>query len=771
MFYYTKMNPRTIFTGIALSCSIVPLGAQIKLTADNVREVVHAMTLEEKASMVIGCSSSAFTGYGNSTLFVPGSAASTAMLEKYGITPSVLADGPAGLRISPTRESTDATFYCTAFPIGTALASSWSRELVYEVGSAIGEEALEYGVDVLLAPGMNLQRDPLCGRNFEYFSEDPLLSGKIAAAYVNGVQSRGVGTSVKHFAVNNAETNRKDNDSRLDQRALRELYLKGFEIAVKESEPWTVMTAYNGINGVQSMESRDLLQTILRDEWGFKGYVMCDWAYPGLRNTARELHAGNDLLTPGSSQQYEEVLSAVRDGSLKESDLDICVERILNIVVKSPRFKGYGYSDKPDLKAHALIARQAAAESIVLLENRGGILPLKNIGKKVGLFGISSYDFVSGGTGSGSVNKAYMVSLFDGFRNEGYKIDGELSSYYSAEIEKALDGVDSTSMLGRTSLDEVNVPLSLVSRSADADDLAVITIGRSNGEGLDRHAFDDFAFTSAEMRMLQQVSEAFHRRGKKVIVVLNVSGAMELEPLKTLADAVVCCWLPGQEGGNAVMDVITGRVNPSGKLPMTIPASYFDTNTYDNFPYDYIGPRAMGKYAMTPKPERKNVHYINYDEGIYVGYRYYDKNSVEVAYPFGFGLSYTTFAYSNPSVKLTDDGFVATVTVTNTGKVAGKESVQLYVCAPEGGLDKPLRELKSFAKTSLLSPGQSETLTFEVDAYSLASFNENLSRWETAAGVYTVQFASNIEDVRAKLDFTLKTAGSWRVNNVLKRKK
>ena len=722
----------------------------LRLKKDNIHQVVQAMTLEEKARMVVGCSSSAFTGYGNSMLYVPGSAASTAMNERLGILPTVLADGPAGLRISPTREGTEQTYYCTAFPIGTALASSWSTELVEQVGAAIGEETREYGVDVLLAPGLNLQRDPLCGRNFEYYSEDPLLSGKVAAAYIRGVQSQGVGTSAKHYAVNNAESNRKDNDSRLDERTLRELYLRGFEIAVKEAKPWTVMTAYNAVNGVQAMECRELLTDILRNEWGFDGYVMCDWAYAGLRNTARELYAGNDLLTPGSEQQYQEVLAAINDGSLQMADLDACVEHILGVVVRTPRFNGYKYSDQPDLAKNAQVARRAAAESIVLLQNNDKTLPLSTQPAPLGLFGISSYDFISGGTGSGSVNMAYVVNLKQALTQEGYSVNGALDKFYAEKVKLALANLPTTFNLGRTSLKEVNIDAKLIEQSAEQDALAIVTIGRSNGEGLDRHAFDDFFYTYEEKMMLQQVSQAFHARGKRVIVVLNVSGAIEVEPLKEWADAVVCCWLPGQEGGNAVVDVMTGRENPSGKLTMTLPISYFDTNTYDNFPYDYTGPVAMGKYAITPRPERKNVHYINYEEGIYVGYRYYHTQQKAVSYPFGYGLSYTTFAYSDVRVsRAADGGFEATVTVTNNGAVAGKEAVQLYVSAPAGGLDKPACELRSFGKTRLLQPGESETLTFKVGAYDLASYNPQSHRWETAEGEYVLHFAANVENVRA----------------------
>lgn len=731
----------------------------LKLKTDNVHKVVQAMTLEEKARMVVGYSSGAFVGYGNSTLYVPGSAASTYMNERLGIVPTVLADGPAGLRITPKREGTDQTYYCTAFPIGTALASSWSTELVEEVGAAIGEETREYGVDVLLAPGLNLQRDPLCGRNFEYYSEDPLLSGKMASAYIRGVQSQGVGTSAKHYAVNNAESNRKDNDSRLDERTLRELYLKGFEIVVKEAKPWTVMTSYNAINGVQAMEHRELLTDVLRGEWGFDGYVMCDWAYAGLRNTARELHAGNDLLTPGSEQQYQEVLDAINDGSLQMSDLDACVEHILNVVVKTPRFNGYKYSDRPDLEKNAKVARRAAAESIVLLQNNNNTLPLSQQPSTLGLFGISSYDFMSGGTGSGSVNMAYVVNLKEALTNAGYKVDGDLEKFYSERVKLAIANLPTSFNLGRTSLKEVNIDSKLIEQSAENDALAIVTIGRSNGEGLDRHAFDDFFYTYEEHMLLQRVSQAFHSRGKRVVVVLNVSGALSVEPLKQLADAVVCCWLPGQEGGNAVVDVMTGRENPSGKLTMTMPVSYFDSNTYDNFPYDYTGPVAMGQYQLTPRPERKNVHYINYEEGIYVGYRYYHTQQKAVSYPFGYGLSYTTFAYSDASVTATaDGGFEAKVTVTNNGSVAGKEAVQLYVSAPAGGLDKPLCELRSFAKTGLLQPGESQVLTFKVGAYDLASYNPQTHRWETAEGEYKLHFAANIEDVRQQASVSLKGA-------------
>ena len=380
---------------VMLLGSISTITAQVKLQTDNVDEVLKAMTLEEKAMLVVGGNRQIATSDNNGMIGghaqrVPGAAGATQAIPRLGIPSSVLTDGPAGVRINPKRNNDTNTYYCTGFPVGTALACTWNTQLVEEVGKCIGNEVLEYGCDVLLAPGMNIHRSPLCGRNFEYYSEDPLVTGKIAAAYVRGVQSQGVGTSVKHFAANSQETNRMGVDEVMSQRALREIYLKGFEIAVRESAPWTVMSSYNRLNGPFTQENGELLTTILRDEWGFNGIVMTDWT--GLRNTAAQIQAGNDLMEPGNDAQIKDIIEKVKSGALKEADLDICVKRILQYLVKTPAFRAYKYSNKPNLKAHAEVTRRSATEGMVLLKNEGQALPMDGT-KTISVFGVTSYDW------------------------------------------------------------------------------------------------------------------------------------------------------------------------------------------------------------------------------------------------------------------------------------------------------------------------------------------------------------------------------------------
>ncbi len=707
------------------------------------------MTLEEKATLSVGGGRAVTTGGVSTgiTDLVQGAAGCTRKIERLGIPSTVLADGPAGLRINPTREGDPNTYYCTAFPIGTLLASSWDTSHVEEVTSALGNEVLEYGVDVLLAPGQNIHRNPLCGRNFEYFSEDPLLSGKMAAAYVRGAQSNGIGTSIKHYAVNNQETNRNENDAIVSERALREIYLKNFEITVKESAPWTVMSSYNKLNGDYTQQSHDLLTKVLRDEWGFNGIVMTDWGNKA--NTVKAVKAGNDLMEPGAQNEIDRIVEGVKSGAISEVELDTNVRRILEYIVKTPTFNKYNHSDKPDLKAHALVARKAAGESIVLLKNQDNTLPIKANGQKVAVYGETSIDFVAGGTGSGTVNKAYCVDMVQAIKEAGFTVDQSISDYYKKFVEYndallALAGTQRTTRYGIAKFDDPAISRAAIDLHAKNNDFAIVVLGRISGEGSDRNMDNDFNLTDIERQLLNDVHAAYHSLGKKVIVVLNIGGVIETNSWKRLADAIILPWLPGQEGANAVADVLTGKVNPSGKLPMSFPIDFLDHPSSADFPYTVVKSNTPFGTARPEGSNEKDIDYTNYNEGIWVGYRDFESAGTELSYPFRFGLSYTTFEYSNPSVKVQKDGSIkASITVKNTGKVAGKESVQLYVSAPKGGLEKPAMELKSFAKTALLEPGQSQNLSFEISNYDLASFNETVSQWETAAGTYTVSFASS----------------------------
>ncbi len=765
-----KLSGITLAAVLAMPLS---MGAQdLKLSADNIDQILNAMTLEEKATLLVGGGNRGFSSSTESTIgatqnLVPGAAGTTAGIPRLGIPPTVLADGPAGIRISPTRKGDAHTYYATGFPVGVALASSWNTELVEEVGKAIGNEVLEYGADVLLAPGMNLHRNPLCGRTFEYYSEDPVVTGKIAAAYVNGVQSNGVGTSVKHYAANSQETNRTGVDEIVTPRALRELYLKGFEIAVKEAKPWTVMSSYNKLNGPFTQENKELLTTVLRDEWGFDGIVMTDWI--GKRNTARQVQAGNDLMEPGNVSQVEEIIEMVNNNELAMEDVDKCVRRILQYIVKTPRFKGYKYSNTPDLKLHADITRKSATEGMVLLKNENNTLPLADV-DSVALFGITSYDFIAGGTGSGDVNKPYVIDLLTGLKNVGLDVNSSLADLYLSykdynEKKAAHDRAPGGWFWGKQVLEEMPLSRNAIDKQADLTDVAIITLGRQAGEGRDRVIDNDFNLTETERTLLTNVCDAFHAKDKRVVVILNMGAPIETASWKNLPDAILMAWQPGQEGGNSVADVLVGNQNPSGKLTMTFPISAMDHPSSLNFPVDPSKRGSSGSYNRQPA---KNVDYTRHDEGIKVGYRYFDTENKNVSYPFGYGLSYTDFAYSKPMVKADKDGFTAYVTVTNTGKVGGKEIVEVYVEAPKGSLEKPRNELKSFAKTKYLKPGESQTLSFKVTDYDLASFDEAGSRWVADAGNYKVKFATSLDKVLATADYTMRKTFILPVNDVLR---
>ena len=774
------------FLSVVAALLLVGCGTSDKAPVNviNQEEVMAQMSLEDKAHFVIGTGMQGFSGddavIGATRSLVPGAAGTTYPLDSLGIPAIVLADGPAGLRIDAKREGDSATYYCTHFPIGTLLASTWNTQLIEEVGEAIGQEVKEYGADVLLAPALNIMRNPLCGRNFEYYSEDPVVAGKTASAYITGVQKNDVGTSIKHFAANNQETNRMNNDARISQRALREIYLKGFEIAIKESKPWTVMTSYNYINGTYTSESKDLVETILRDEWGYEGTVMTDWF--GGKDGAVQMWAGNDMLQPGKDEQFDSIVAGVKSGKLAQADLDRSVRRTLNLVEKSPRYQGYKFSNKPDLKAHAAVTRQSAAEGMVLMKNEKA-LPFAETIKNVALYGITSYDFIAGGTGSGNVNHAYVVSLLDGMKNGGYTVSEDLKTAYESYLadakKKAAEELEAKAkkdpkiaelamFLPQPLPAEKTFTAEELARQAEASDIAVITLGRLSGEFLDRNV-SNFNLSSSERQLIQQVCEVYHKAGKQVVVLLNIGGVIETASWNSLPDAILCAWQAGQEGGNSVVDVLSGKQSPSGKFTMTWPIQFTDAYSSRNFPIDQ-DPR-IDMLNQGQKGTVRNVDYTDYEEDIYVGYRYFDSFEVPVSYPFGYGLSYTTFEYSDAKIAEKGDAYEVSVTVKNTGTREGKEVVQLYISAPDNkAANKPAKELKAYAKTKALKAGESETVKLTIKAADLASFDEAASAWVVAEGEYQFLIGASSQDIKATLKANAK-AQQTKVNDVMKPEK
>ena len=777
---------RILMASVLLISFIISVNSQNgnapKLGKDPVKKVIAAMTLEEKAALVVGtgmrmpggpppstnanapanptANTASGPVIGHTQSLVDGAAGISFSLPRLGITPMVLTDGPAGVRISPTRENDKNTYYCTAFPVGTLLASTWDVDLVNKVGKAIGNEVLEYGADVLLGPGMNIHRNPLCGRNFEYYSEDPYITGKMGAAMVNGVESEGVGTSIKHFAANNAETNRNSLNTNISERALREIYLEGFRIAVQEGQPWTVMSSYNMINGIYTSENSELLTNILRKDWGFKGFVMTDWF--GGKDPVAQMIAGNDMIMPGTPEQIKTIVNAVKDGKLDEKIVDRNVEKILNIMLQSPRFKGYKYSNKPDLKAHAEVTRQASSEGMVLLKNDNNSLPFGTGIKNISAFGNTSYEIITGGTGSGKVNNVYSISLIDGLQNSGYKLNEDILSLYANYLKLSKAVRPQTrgfmAMMGSKQIEELSVNQDIINGMADVSDAAIITIGRNSGEGSDRvNAKGDFQLTDSEQQLIKNVSVAFKAKGKKTVIILNVSGVIETASWRDLPDAILLAWEGGQETGNSIADIISGKVNPSGKIATTFPVSYEDVPSSKTFPGKELTSEKSDDQSPLSSFMRVRPAVVTYEDGIYVGYRYYETFKVKPAYEFGFGLSYTNFTYSN--LKLSSQKFTGNITVTvdikNSGVVAGKEVAELYLSAPSVKLDKPSLELKGFAKTKLLQPGESQTLTFIIDSRRLSSFDPASSSWIAEAGKYEVKIGASLKDIRQSSTFIL----------------
>ena len=750
------------------------------ITPQTVDKTVAKLSLEQKARLLVG------VGGCNSDIshYTPGAAGWTYEIAELGIPSINLADGPVGLRINPlpwqesvvtyddngipvasafngNATSGDEPSYATAFPSTTALAATWNRDMARLQGETMGDEARAYGVDVILSPGVNIMRNPLCGRNFEYYSEDPLLTGALASELIKGIQSRGIGTSLKHFIANNQQTGKKVNDARMTQRALREIYARPFEIVVRDAKPWTVMGSYNYISGEPTQTNRELMTTLLRDEWGFDGLALTDWTV--WRPADGLINARCPLIMPGNEDRVQEIIEAVKSGKVSEKQLDACVRDLLNLVAKSITAKGWTKT-MPDLKAHAEASREVAGESMVLLKNNNSTLPLAP-GTKIALFGATAYKSIAGGTGSSNVNKAHIVDIDRGLADAGYIINPQLAdvyAHYIAAQDALLDNVTNCPdwmkiSYHRTVIPEMNIDgaTALVRQQAADNQAAVVVIGRKSGETSDRGLDGDYNLSYAEQQMIRRVCDAFHAVGKPVIVVLNVCGTMEVASWSELPDAILLAWFPGQECGDAVADVISGRVNPSGRLPMTLPVAYDHNPSSRNYPW-------LGQQGG------RNFDFTEYQEDIWVGYRYFDACGLKTAYPFGYGLSYTTFAYTDLTARRHGDRTDLSVTVTNTGDRPGKEVVALYVSAPESKtMLKPVAELRGFEKTRLLQPGESQRVTISVSDDDLASFDDSASAWVTDAGMYTAHLGGYPGDYCAETTFKLNKPKTRKVNNIL----
>ncbi|MDR7113068.1 beta-glucosidase [Microbacterium trichothecenolyticum] len=659
---------------------------------------VTELTLEEKASLTSGAS----FWY-------------TKPVERLGVPAIMVTDGPHGLR--KQREGGDHlgigdSVPATCFPPAVGLGSSWDVDLVHRVGEALGTETSIEDVAVLLGPGINIKRSPLCGRNFEYLSEDPIVSGVLGAAIVQGIQSKGVGTSLKHFAANNQENDRMRSSSDVDPRPLREIYLRGFQRVVEDAQPWTVMCSYNRINGVYASEDPWLLTQVLRDEWGFEGLVVSDWG--AVNERVPGLAAGMDLEMPSSNGVTDaQIVAAVQDGSLDESVVDVAAGRVLDLVRKST--EGAGAAVGPlDVDAHHALAREAAGRSIVLLKNDGGVLPLKKDAKLavIGEFaGKPRYQ----GAGSSMINPTRLDTALE-----------EIRALAAGEVAYA-QGFSNALVV---SADETSALRDEAVAAASVADAAVLFLGlpaRLESEGYDR---DDIDLPAAQLALVDAVLAA----NPNTVVILSNGGVVAL-PFADRVPAILEGWLLGQAGGGATADVLFGDVNPSAKLTETIPVRLEDTPAFLDFP---------GEFSHT-----------RYGEGLFVGYRWYDARRLEVAFPFGHGLSYTSFSYADAAAQVDANGDVeVTVAVTNTGDRAGREVVQVYTSLTGSTVQRTPRELKAFASVAL-EPGETQVVTLTVRRKDLAYWDIRADRWVVEGGEYTVDVAASSRDIRSSVAVTV----------------
>ncbi len=661
-----------------------------------ITDLIKKMTLEEKAALC--------TGAGPWT---------TTPVEHLGIPEMIVTDGPHGVRRAENITTfVEKSLPATCFPTATCMASTWDVDLIHKLGEALAYECIALDVDVILGPGANMKRTPLCGRNFEYYSEDPFLAGEMAVSFIKGVQSKGVGTSLKHFAANNQEYQRTTINSEMDERTLREIYLPAFEAAVKKAKPWTVMCSYNKLFGTYAAENHRLLTEILKEEWGFEGLVVSDWG--AVHDRVEALKAGLDLEMPGPRERrVNEVIEAVRSGKMDQTVLDEAVRRILEIVFKAAETKKGSSFDKA---RHHALARKVAGEGMVLLKNNG-LLPLKKQ-KHIAVIGRSAKEAYFQGGGSSHINPTQVDSPFD----ELQKLAGD------AELSYA-EGYSKDDSFEQALIDEACIN----ARSAELALLYICLPATKESEGYDR---PDLDLTSHQIALIEAVTGV----QPNSVVILNNGAPVVMSEWIDGTAAVLEAWMMGQAGGGAIADVLYGKVNPSGKLAETFPIKLKDTPAFISYP---------GENGA-----------VRYGEGIFIGYRYYDAKDVATLFPFGYGLSYTTFTYQNPKVSVETfrdvDGTTVSVEVTNTGKVAGKEVVQVYVHEHKSKLVRPPKELKGFAKVEL-QPGETKTVSVPLDFRAFAYYHPAYRQWITEDGEFDILIGASSADIRCTQTVTLQS--------------
>lgn len=667
----------------------------------DVDHVLSELTLEEKASLTSGSDFWHTQG-----------------IERVGVPAVMVADGPHGLR----KQAEEADHLglgnsvpATCFPTAAALGSSWDVDLLTRVGEALGRETRANDVAVLLGPGVNIKRTPLCGRNFEYVSEDPVVAGELGSAIVRGIQSQGVGTSLKHYAANNQETDRMRVSAQIDERTLREIYLPAFERVVTTAQPWTVMCAYNKVNGTYASEHHELLTAILRDEWAFEGLVVSDWG--AVHDRVPALAAGLDLMMPPTgTRPDEEIVAAVRDGSLDEAVLDVAARRVLRLVAQG--LPGVSSQDTFDVDTHHELAREAAAAGSVLLKNDGGLLPLTSTDGVV-VVGEFARTPRYQGAGSSQVNPTRLDTPLDALRAAG----GEVPFAAGFTIAGGPDGSD----------EDLRAEAVALVRGAGTVVVFLGLPGPDESEGYDRPRL---GLPDNQVALLRAVAEA----NPRLVVVLANGSAVAVSGWRDLAPAILETWLGGQAGGSAVADLLLGARTPSGKLTETIPHRIEDTPAFGSFP---------GEAGV-----------VRYGEGVLVGYRWYDARAMDVAYPFGHGLSYTTFSYGSMDASADGTDVTVRVTITNTGPVAGAEVVQVYVRDPEASVLRPVRELKAFTKVRL-EPGESRDLSFDLVARDLSYWHPGLHRWVVEGGEFVVEVGASSRDLRGSVTVAVEGEPLW----------